>query len=152
MNEKMNDEVGRSRPFGSWRTCCGRPGWTCGWKTNSPGRGADAGSSRVRTTAWYWATVHGFSTRSSTSSTRWFITGGGGHLKVTLDCNGYRSERVLELQLMARKAAEKVRTTGVVFFPSADAGRRTPGDSPDAGRGNGHTNRELRDGAESSRR
>ncbi len=38
---------------------------------------------------------------------------GGGHLKLTLDCNGYRSERVLELQLLARKAAEKVRTTGV---------------------------------------
>ncbi|RPI21378.1 MAG: hypothetical protein EHM61_24900 [Acidobacteria bacterium] len=33
--------------------------------------------------------------------------------KVTLDCNGYRSTRVLELQLLARKAAEKVRTTGV---------------------------------------
>lgn len=40
---------------------------------------------------------------------------GSGHLKVTLDCNGYRSERVLELQLIARKAAEKVRTTGVSF-------------------------------------
>jgi len=40
---------------------------------------------------------------------------GGSHVKVTLDCNGYRSERVLELQLIARKAAEKVRTTGVSF-------------------------------------
>jgi len=40
---------------------------------------------------------------------------GESHLKVTLDCNGYRSTRVLELQLMARKAAEKVRTTGVSF-------------------------------------
>ncbi|MFB3904336.1 MAG: protein jag [Acidobacteriota bacterium] len=39
----------------------------------------------------------------------------GGQLKITLDCNGYRSTRVLELQLMARKAAEKVRTTGVSF-------------------------------------
>ena len=41
--------------------------------------------------------------------------GGGSYLKLTLDCNGYRSTRVLELQLMARKAAEKVRTTGVSF-------------------------------------
>ncbi len=40
---------------------------------------------------------------------------GGGYLKITLDCNGYRSTRVLELQLMARKAADKVRTTGVSF-------------------------------------
>jgi len=40
---------------------------------------------------------------------------GGGHVKITLDCNGYRSTRMLELQLMARKAAEKVRTTGVSF-------------------------------------
>jgi spoIIIJ-associated protein len=40
---------------------------------------------------------------------------GGGYLKLTIDCNGYRSTRVLELQLMARKAAEKVRTTGVSF-------------------------------------
>lgn len=46
------------------------------------------------------------------------------YLKVTLDCNGYRSTRGLELQLMARKAAEKVRTTGVSFslqpLPSAE--------------------------------
>lgn len=40
---------------------------------------------------------------------------GGDYLKITLDCNGYRSTRVLELQLMARKAAERVRTTGVSF-------------------------------------
>jgi len=40
---------------------------------------------------------------------------GGSHLKITLDCNGYRSTRVLELQLIARKAAEKVRNTGVAF-------------------------------------
>jgi len=39
----------------------------------------------------------------------------GGYSKITLDCNGYRSTRVLELELMARKAAEKVRTTGVSF-------------------------------------
>jgi spoIIIJ-associated protein len=35
--------------------------------------------------------------------------------KVVVDCGGYRSSRVLELELMARKAAEKVRTTGAPF-------------------------------------
>jgi spoIIIJ-associated protein len=35
--------------------------------------------------------------------------------KVVLDCGGYRSSRVRELELMARKAAEKVRTTHVPF-------------------------------------
>lgn len=40
---------------------------------------------------------------------------GHGENRVVLDCNGYRATRVLELQLMARKAAERVRATGSAF-------------------------------------
>jgi len=49
---------------------------------------------------------------------------GANQPKVRLDCNGYRSTRILELQLLARKAAERVRTTGTPLslqpMPSAE--------------------------------
>ena len=40
---------------------------------------------------------------------------GQGDAKVVLDCNDYRNTRLLELQLLARKAAEKVKTSGASF-------------------------------------
>ena len=40
---------------------------------------------------------------------------GHGDGKVILDCNDYRNTRLLELQLLARKAAEKVKTGGASF-------------------------------------
>ncbi len=40
---------------------------------------------------------------------------GQGESRVMIDCNDYRQTRVLELQLMARKAAERVKTTHAPF-------------------------------------
>lgn len=40
---------------------------------------------------------------------------GPGESRVMIDCNDYRQTRILELQLMARKAAERVKTTHAPF-------------------------------------
>jgi len=40
---------------------------------------------------------------------------GQGESRVMIDCNDYRQTRILELQLMARKAAERVKTTHAPF-------------------------------------
>jgi spoIIIJ-associated protein len=54
-----------------------------------------------------------------------FFRKAGGRLSFMVDCNDYRSTRVMELQLLARKAAEKVRYTGQTFHLQAmPAGER----------------------------
>ena len=54
-----------------------------------------------------------------------FFRKAGGKLSFMVDCDDYRSTRVMELQLLARKAAEKVRYTGQTFHLQAmPAGER----------------------------